>query len=285
MNSILIIAELHENHIRKSTHSTINFARNVSALRAARSPSSSSAEVRRRRLAEVAGLRCGKRSSPSTTRRSARAMVMRAHRPDRRRASRNPGGFDVIAITASSVRQGPRRPRVAAKLGAGYAPDISGVTNDGGKLTFRRPVFAGNAYATCRLTTAHPGGQRSSKRVCRRRAERAERRRSKPRQAAPADAAAARVEFLGLEAAKSERPDLGEARVIVSGGRALKEKFAEVLDPLANLLNAAVGAPAAPRATPGTRRRSCRSDRPVASSRRSCTSRSASPARSSTSPA
>ncbi|MBS1898827.1 MAG: FAD-binding protein, partial [Actinobacteria bacterium] len=51
-----------------------------------------------------------------------------------------------------------------------------------------------------------------------------------------------RVQFLGIEAAKSERPDLGEARVIVSGGRALKEKFAEVLDPLANLLGAAVGA-------------------------------------------
>ena len=45
-----------------------------------------------------------------------------------------------------------------------------------------------------------------------------------------------------MEAGKSERPDLGEARVVVSGGRALKEKFAEVLDPLANLLGAAVGA-------------------------------------------
>jgi electron transfer flavoprotein alpha subunit len=56
------------------------------------------------------------------------------------------------------------------------------------------------------------------------------------------DAAAERVEFIGLDAAKSERPDLGEARVIVSGGRALKEKFAEVLDPLAGLLGAAVGA-------------------------------------------
>ena len=60
--------------------------------------------------------------------------------------------------------------------------------------------------------------------------------------AAPPDAAAAHVEFLGLEAAKSERPDLGEAKIIVSGGRALKEKFAEVLDPLATLLAAAVGA-------------------------------------------
>jgi electron transfer flavoprotein alpha subunit len=56
------------------------------------------------------------------------------------------------------------------------------------------------------------------------------------------DPAAERVEFVSLDAAKSERPDLGEARVIVSGGRALKEKFAEVLDPLAGLLGAAVGA-------------------------------------------
>ena len=56
------------------------------------------------------------------------------------------------------------------------------------------------------------------------------------------DAAEGRIEFVGLEAAKSERPDLGEARVIVAGGRALKEQFAGVLDPLANLLGAAVGA-------------------------------------------
>jgi electron transfer flavoprotein alpha subunit len=41
---------------------------------------------------------------------------------------------------------------------------------------------------------------------------------------------------------KNERPELGEARVVVSGGRALKEKFAEVLDPLADVLGAAVGA-------------------------------------------
>ncbi len=54
--------------------------------------------------------------------------------------------------------------------------------------------------------------------------------------------AAARVEFVSLEAVKSERPELGEASIVVSGGRALKEKFFEVMNPLADVLGAAIGA-------------------------------------------
>src|SRR4029077_13359655 len=73
------------------------------------------------------------------------------------------------------------------------------------------------------------------------------------------DPAAERVEFMGLDAAKSERPDLGEARVIVSGGRALKERFAEVLDRLALLLRAPSAARPPPpcAAGPGRARAAC----------------------------
>jgi electron transfer flavoprotein alpha subunit len=149
-------------------------------------------------------------------------------------------GFEVVVATASSFGKDVA-PRVAAKLGAGYAPDISGVKVDGGRIIFRRPVFAGNAYATCEILTtikvvtvrqsefspAEPSGGSSPIETV---------------AAARVDAAAARVEFLGLEATKSERPDLGEAKVVVSGGRALKEKFSETLEPLAGLIGAAIGA-------------------------------------------
>ena len=50
--------------------------------------------------------------------------------------------------------------------------------------------------------------------------------------------------FLGAEIAKNDRPELTAAKIIVSGGRALgsKEKFDEVMTPLADKLGAAIGA-------------------------------------------
>src|SRR5439155_25062067 len=128
----------------------------------------------------------------------------------------------LVAVTASAFGKDVA-PRVAAKLGAGYAPDISGVkAADGGKLVYRRPVYAGNAFAYCEVTTpvqvvsvrqseftaAEPSGGSSP---------------TEDVAVTVKDAAAERVEFVALDAAKNERPDLGEARVIVSGGRSLKE--------------------------------------------------------------
>jgi electron transfer flavoprotein alpha subunit len=233
MANTLVIAEMLDGKVRKSTHSAITFAQQVGApftiLVIGQGAKAAAAEITTFGAEKV--LVCDDAYLAN--------QVAERFAPTIAEIAKS-GGFDVVVVTASSFGKDVA-PRVAAKLGAGYAPDINGVKADGGKLTYRRPVFAGNAYATCELTTpvqvvsvrqseftaAEPSGGASP---------------VEDAALAAKDAAAERVEFVSLDAAKSERPDLGEARVIVSGGRALKEKFAEVLDPLAGLLGAAVGA-------------------------------------------
>ena len=151
-------------------------------------------------------------------------------------------GKSFALLVATATSQGKDlMPRVAARLDAAYAGDCSGVTADGNTLVYRRPMFAGNAFGSCTLgtpiqvatarqsefTPAEPSGG------------------SSPIEAvakAAVGAAAARVQFVGLDSVKSERPELTDAKVVVSGGRALKERFMEVLEPLADALGAGVGA-------------------------------------------
>lgn len=105
--------------------------------------------------------------------------------------------------------------------------------------TFVRPIYAGNALATVRSSDA--------KKVLTVR--------SASFDAAPAEGGSAPVEavaavdspdvsrFEAVQLSDSARPDLESARVVVSGGRGMgsEEKF-HALDPLADVLGAAVGA-------------------------------------------
>ena len=128
-------------------------------------------------------------------------------------------------------------PRVAAKLDVAQISDITKVVSAD---TFERPIYAGNAIATVQSTdgtkvitvrgtgfdaAAATGGSAAVETV-----------------AAVADTGKAK--FLGAEIAKNDRPELTAAKIIVSGGRALgsKEKFDEVITPLADKLGAAIGA-------------------------------------------
>lgn len=148
--------------------------------------------------------------------------------------------FGLIVATASSFGK-DLMPRVAARLDAGYAGDCAAVSAQGNKLVYKRPMYAGNAFGYCELTTpvqvatarqsefdaATPSGGSSAV------------------QAVPKTAtgqAASRVEFVSLDTVKSARPELGDAKIIVSGGRPLKDKFNAVIEPLADVLNAGIGA-------------------------------------------
>ncbi|BCO29536.1 electron transfer flavoprotein subunit alpha [Rhodoferax lithotrophicus] len=129
-------------------------------------------------------------------------------------------------------------PRVAAKLNVAQISDIARVISAD---TFERPIYAGNAIATVQsldaikvITVRGTGFDAAAQ--------------SAQAQAAIETVAAVAVPgsttYLGSEIAKNDRPELTEAKIIVSGGRAMgsQEKFAEVLTPLADMLGAAIGA-------------------------------------------
>ena len=144
MPNILVIAEMLDGKVRKSTHSAITFARNAggtfSILVLGQGAKAAAAEVTGFGAQKVLVCDDANLASP----------VAEVFAPTIAAVAKN--GFDVIAVTASSFGKDVA-PRVAGKLGAGYAPDISGVKDEGGKLVYKRPVFAGNAYATCTVNT------------------------------------------------------------------------------------------------------------------------------------
>jgi electron transfer flavoprotein alpha subunit len=146
-------------------------------------------------------------------------------------------GVYTHILFASTANGKNIAPRVAALLDTAQISDIIKVVSSD---TFDRPIYAGNAIAT--VQTSDPIKVITV--------------RSTGFDAAPSTSQAASIEqlsaaadpskssFLGQEVAKSDRPELTVAKVIVSGGRALgsSEKFTEVLTPLADKLGAALGA-------------------------------------------
>ena len=151
----------------------------------------------------------------------------------------------VISATSSAAKS--LLPRVAARLDAPTLSDITSLEHDSASnsTTFVRPIYAGNAIATIRgpssipikfftvRSTAFPPAEST---------------------AGDGDAVVRTLEpvqvpnpstvHVKTTIAKSDRPDLGVASRVVSGGRALKDAktFASTLYPLADALGAAVGA-------------------------------------------
>ena len=233
MSGTLVLAELHAGAVRKATLSAITFARKVggpfSVLLVGAGSTAAAKELSSYGAEKVIAV-----DDPSLASYLAERWAPTVAK------TMTEGGWDTLAVAASAFGK-DLAPRVAARLGAGYAPDINLVKVEGGKRRYRRPMYAGNVLGWLEVATqvhvvsvrhtefvpAEPSGGESAVVT-----------------AAPAGAepAAARVELLRIETASSERPDLGEARIVVSGGRALKEHFAELLHPLADLLGAALGA-------------------------------------------
>ncbi|HKT54618.1 MAG TPA: electron transfer flavoprotein subunit alpha/FixB family protein [Caulobacteraceae bacterium] len=145
------------------------------------------------------------------------------------------GGYDQILSPATSAGKN-FMPRIAAKLDVAPISEIIEVVSPD---TFVRPIYAGNALETIqssdakkvitvRPTAFKPAGDGGSA----------------PTEQVTPPAAPAHTRFISDEIVKSDRPELGAAKIVVSGGRAMgsAEEFHRVIEPLADKLGAAVGA-------------------------------------------
>jgi electron transfer flavoprotein alpha subunit len=143
--------------------------------------------------------------------------------------------YDAILTPATS--QGKNlSPRIAAKLDVAQISEIVEVVD---ASTFVRPIYAGNALETVqssdakKVITVRPtafkaageGGSASVETIS-------------------AGSGAAGTKFVDQQLVKSARPELGGAKIVVSGGRAMgsAEEFQKIIEPLADKLGAAVGA-------------------------------------------
>ena len=224
--AVLVIADHDGSTVRDTTHKTVTAALGLSSdvdvlvlgqgAQAAADSAAKIAGVRKVLLADSAGL--GKMLAEAVE-----ATVLPLA-----------GSYDAI-LTPATTDGKNFAPRLAAKLDVAPISDIIEVVSAD---TFVRPIYAGNALETIqsadakKVITVRPtafaaaaeGGSAAVESV--------------------AGADAPKTAFVSEEMVKSDRPELGAAKIIVSGGRALgsADEFHAVMEPLADKLGAAIGA-------------------------------------------
>ncbi|WP_312127048.1 electron transfer flavoprotein subunit alpha/FixB family protein [Brevundimonas sp.] len=224
--AVLVIADHDGSAVRDTTHKTVTAAKAISGDvdvlvlgKGAQAVADAAAKidgVRKVLLAEGEGVSHGLAEAVEAT-----VVPLAAN-------------YDAILVPANTDGKN-YAPRIAAKLDVAPISDIVEVVSAD---TFVRPIYAGNALETIqtsdakKVITVRPtafaaAGEGGSAPV-----------------EAVAAAEAAKVAFVSEEMVKSDRPELGAAKIVVSGGRALgsAEEFAAVIEPLADKLGAAVGA-------------------------------------------
>ena len=229
MGKVLVIAEHHDGKLNAATAKTVSAALalkpdaiDIAVLAA--DPSAVAAEA-----AQIAGV----------------ARVLAVANPANAHAIAQVLGPQVAQLAAGySHVFGPSTtfgkdlmPVVAALLGVNQVSDLMAVE---GSHTFKRPIYAGNAIVTVEAPAGHtvvatvrtaswPEAAKGGNAVV---------------ETVSADAALpTHTRYVGLEAGKSDRPDLQSARRVVSGGRGVgSEENFRIVYRLADQLGAAVGA-------------------------------------------
>ncbi len=235
MGDVLIFAEHQGGHFPKSTLTAVHAGLELSKKRGGKAvavvagdaPEAAAGEIAKYGVAKVIAL-----AHPAL-----KNYLADAHAQALAALAKKEGAEFVIATATAMGKD--LFPRLAARLGAAMASEITAINDD---QTFVRPTYAGNVMATVEIDgpikvltvrgtafdAAKPGDGAAPV----------------EKQNAEIDGGALKMEFVSFSATKSDRPQLTEARIIVSGGRGLKagENFKTVLEPLVDELGAAMGA-------------------------------------------
>jgi electron transfer flavoprotein alpha subunit len=145
-------------------------------------------------------------------------------------------------LAASSTFSRDLLPRVAALVDAPMLSDVTQIQSRAGQTEYQRPVNAGSEVAAvtlqaeCRVLTIRPGAFEMPRQTMGKSS-------LEPVVISPRDLPEG-SQFVSREERQSQRPDLSEARVVVAGGRPIKdrENFEQLVGRLADALGGAVGA-------------------------------------------
>lgn len=150
----------------------------------------------------------------------------------------------VVSAHSSSAKS--LLPRVAARLDVPAVSDVTSLEHDStsNSTTFTRPIYAGNAIATIRAPSSIATKFFTVRSTAFKAAATDDSASVEVKVVEPVEIANLPTEHVKTELTKSDRPDLGAASRVVSGGRALKDAatFKATLEPLADVLGAAIGA-------------------------------------------
>ena len=235
MTNVLVVTELQDGAVKKATLTSLTFAReaakrtggNVQAL-VIGSGVSAAAEDMSKYVETVHTAEHDSFAAGPVAESYAKVIAQAA----------TAAGASVVCM-AATFHGKDVLPRVGALLNAGVASDVLGFVNDS-SLTVTREMLAGNVIATVEVATDIKCFT------------------TRPTEfdaAAALDAAGTvnalavdigevRTRYVKFDAVVSERPALSDARVVISGGRGLKEaeNFPNLVEPMADKLNAAIGA-------------------------------------------
>ena len=236
MSNILVVAELFEGKVRKSTFAAITFA----AKAAEATDGSYSILALGNGIDDAVGelAKYGAETVYKADGDTLESYICEAYAPTVATVVSD-NDFDIVVAPASNYGK-DLMPRVAQRLEAGMASDISGFEVEDDEIIYKRPMYAGNvigfmkvetdkAVVTVRQTEFDPAQPTDSE--------------SSVEDVDVEDPAVEGKELVAFEKVESARTDLTEARVVVSGGRGLKsaENF-KMLEELTDLLGGALGA-------------------------------------------